>query len=51
MLGALKRDRLRLVQMPLFDAGLSAPDGTDNGRAVLVSSGGYTGWCGSGGSR
>ncbi len=42
MLGALKHDRLRLVQMPLFDAGLSAPDGTDNGRAVLVSSGGYT---------
>ena len=42
MLGALKRDRLRLVQMPLFDAGLSAPDGTDSGRAVLVSSGGYT---------
>ena len=42
MLGTLKRDRLRLVQMPLFDAGLSAPDGTDSGRAVLVSSGGYS---------
>ncbi len=41
MLGALQRNRLRLVQMPLFDAGLSAPDGTDNGRTVLVSSGGY----------
>ncbi len=42
MLGALKHDRLRLVQMPLFDAGLSAPDGTDAGRTVLVASGGYT---------
>ena len=42
MLGALQRNRLRLVQMPLFDAGLSAPDGTDLGRTVLVSSGGYT---------
>ena len=38
---ALKRDRLRLVQIPLFDAGSSAPDGTDAGRTVLVSSGGY----------
>ncbi len=42
MQDALKRNRLRLVQMPLFDAGSSAPDGTDTGRAVLVSSGGYS---------
>lgn len=38
---ALRRNRLRLVQIPLFDAGSSAPDGTDAGRTVLVSSGGY----------
>ena len=38
---ALKRDRLRLVQLPLFDAGSSTADGTDAGRTVLVSSGGY----------
>ncbi len=42
MQDALKRNRLRLVQMPLFDAGLSAPDGSDAGRSVLVSSGGYS---------
>ncbi len=39
---ALRRNRLRLVQTALFDAGLSAPDGTDAGRTVLVSSGGYS---------
>jgi hypothetical protein len=42
MLDAVKRDRLRLVQMPLFDAGMSAPDGSDAGRTVMVSSGGYS---------
>jgi hypothetical protein len=39
---ALRRDRLRLVQLPLFDAGASLPDGSDAGRAVLVSSGGFS---------
>lgn len=36
----LKRDRLRLVQLPLFDAGPAGADQAD--RAVEVSSGGYS---------
>ena len=38
----LKRDRIRLVQMPLFDAGVATGADTLAGRAVEVSSGGYT---------
>ncbi len=38
----LKRDRIRLVQMPLFDAGLATGADALAGRAVEVSSGGYT---------
>jgi hypothetical protein len=41
MAADLKRDRLRLVQLPLFDAGPATPDGM-LGRAVQVSSGGYS---------
>lgn len=41
MVADLKRDRLRLVQLPLFDAGPATPDGM-LGRAVQVSSGGYS---------
>ena len=37
----VRRDRVRLVQLPLFDAGPAATDGTA-GPAVQVSSGGYT---------
>lgn len=42
MTDALRRDRLRLVQLPLFDAGMSAPGDALTGRMVEVSSGGYT---------
>ncbi|MGI4746395.1 MAG: hypothetical protein ACRYGI_06860 [Janthinobacterium lividum] len=41
MMADLKRDRLRLVRLPLFDAGPATPDGL-LGRAVQVSSGGYS---------
>lgn len=39
---ALKRDRLRLVRMPLFDAGAALPDGSDGGRSVVVSTAGFS---------
>lgn len=42
MTEALRRDRLRLVQLPLFDAGMSTPGAALTGRLVEVSSGGYT---------
>ena len=38
----MKRDRIRLVQMPLFDAGLAPGPDALAGRTVEVSSGGYT---------
>ena len=38
----MKRDRIRLIQMPLFDAGPAAGAGALAGRTVQVSSGGYT---------
>lgn len=41
MAADIKRDRLRLVRLPLFDAGPATPDGV-LGRAVQVSSGGYS---------
>lgn len=41
MMADLKRDRLHLVRLPLFDAGPATPDGM-LGRAVQVSSGGYS---------
>ncbi len=39
---ALRRDRLRLARMPLFDAGAASPDGSDAGRSVIVSTAGFS---------
>ena len=41
LLADIRRDRLRLVRMPLFDAGPAATDGIA-GASVMVSSGGYS---------
>ena len=42
MLDALRRDRLRLVQLPLFDAGSALPGAAEAGHVVLVSSAGFS---------
>ncbi len=42
LLADLRRHRVRLVRMPLFDAAAVAPDGGTGLPAIEVSSGGYT---------
>lgn len=39
---AVRRGRLRLVRLPLFDSGPEPADAPDTARAVQVSAGGYT---------